>query len=101
MSDYRNDPMRRDEPYDLNAGRGGTSWGWIAGAVLVVILVALAYGVGHTPNQSGTNRMAQNAPLATQPAPAPSGPASSAFAPAPANPANPAPANPAQPQVKP
>ena len=91
MSDY-NDPMRRDEPYDLNAR--SSSWGWIAGAVLVVILVALAFGVGHTPNQSGGNRMAQNTPMTTQPAPAPSGPASTTFAPAP--PANPAPATPGQ-----
>lgn len=99
MSEYRNanDPMRRDEPYDLNA-RGGGASGWIAGAVLVVILLALAFGVGHMPNQSGANRMANNTPMTTQPTPAPSGPASSAYAPAPMNPANPTPANPAPPR---
>lgn len=99
MSEYGNDPMRRDEPYDLNARSGSNTWGWIAGAVLVVILVALAFGVGHTPNQGG-DRMAQNAPM-TRPTPAPGGPASPAFAPAPVNPANPAHASPAQPQPKP
>jgi cell division protein FtsN len=99
MSDYNNDFMRRDEPYDLNARRGSNAWGWIAGAVLVAILVGLAFGVGHTPNQSG-NQMAQNTPM-TQPAPAPSGPASTTFAPGAMNHATPAPANPAQPQPKP
>lgn len=100
MSELNNDPMRRDEPYDLNARGGSSTWGWIAGAVLVAILVAIAFGVGHTPNQSG-NRMAQNSPMITQPTPAPSGPASTTFAPAPVNPATPAPANPARPQAKP
>jgi len=101
MSDYRNDPMRRDEPYDLNAGRGGGTWGWIAGAVFVIVLVAIAFGMGHTPNQSGTSQMANNAPMTTQHAPAPSGPASPMFAPAPINPANPTATSPAQPQPKP
>jgi hypothetical protein len=95
MSEYRNanDPTRRNEPYDLNA-RGGGSAGWIAGAVVVVILLALAFGAGHMPNQSGTDRMANNAPMMTQPAPAPSGPASSSYTPAPMNPENSIPANP-------
>ena len=103
MSDFRNanDPSGRDAPYDLNARSGSAASGWIAAAVLVVILVALAFGVGHAPNQSGSNRMANNSPMTTQPAPAPSGPASSAYAPAPLSPANPAPATPVQPQPKP
>ena len=38
MSDYRdpNDPMYRYEPAD----RTGMSWGWIAGAVFLVIVLA-------------------------------------------------------------
>ena len=62
MSGYynSNDPMRRDSPYDLNAGRDGGAWAWIAGAALVVILVALAFGVHHG-KQGGVN-VAQNNP---------------------------------------
>lgn len=97
MSEFRNsnDPLNRDTPYDLNARRGSGAWGWIAGAVLIAILVGLAFGVGRTPNQ-GTNVASNNAPITgTQPAPAPGGPGSPAYKPAPLNPANPAPANPA------
>jgi hypothetical protein len=97
MSEYRNanDPMGRDTPYDLNAGRGSGAWGWIAGAVLIAILVGLAFGVSRTPNQQGSNVANNNAPITrTQPAPAPGGPGNPAFTPAPLNPANPAPAHP-------
>jgi hypothetical protein len=86
MSDFRNanDPLRRDEPYDLNARSG--AWGWIAGAVVVVILLALAFGIGRGPNQAGTNVASNNSPM-THTAPAPSSPAAPAFKPAPTSPA--------------
>ena len=50
MSDYRdpNDPMYGYEPAD----RTGMSWGWIAGAVFLVIVLAVALGVGHEPTRS-------------------------------------------------
>jgi hypothetical protein len=99
MSEYRNpnDPLGRNTPYDLNAGSDNTAWGWVAGAVFVVLLLALAFGIGHKPNQAGPNTFANNTPPATiQPAPAPSGPASSAYSPTPINPANPAPLSPTQ-----
>jgi hypothetical protein len=99
MSEFRdpNDPLGRDTPYDLNARRDGAGWGWAAGAVVVIILVALAFGIGRNPsNQAGTNVAANNPPL-TQPSPAPSGPAGSAFSPAPMNPSGPAPMNPSGP----
>jgi len=98
MSYYdTNDPNRRDSPYDLNAGRDGGAWAWIAGGALVVILVALAFGMHHAPNQTGPNMAANNPPTTmSQPAAPPSGPASPAFNPTP--PANPvAPAPPAKP----
>ncbi len=97
MSEYRspNDPMGRNSPYDLNARQGG-GWTWIAGAVLVIILVALAFGINHTPNNAGPNVAANNTPTVNRPAPDPSGPASRAFAPSPA-PGAPAPAAPAKP----
>jgi hypothetical protein len=97
MSDYgnANDPFRRDSPYDLNAGRDGGAWVWIAGAALVVILVALALGIHHTPNQAGPNVAQNNPPAMSRTAPPPSSPASPAFTPAPMNPTAPqAPAKP-------
>ena len=54
MSDYRdpNDPMYGYEPPDRTG-----SWGWIAGAAgLVIILVlGLALGVGHGPTRVASN----------------------------------------------
>jgi hypothetical protein len=54
MSDYRdpNDPMYGYEPPD----RTGTSWGWIAGALSMAIILALAFsGVGHGPTRVASN----------------------------------------------
>lgn len=86
MSGYYDDPNRRNSPYDLNAGRDGGAWAWIAGAALVVILLALAFGVNHV-KQNGTNVASNNSPAISRPAAPPAGPASPAFKPAPMNPA--------------
>jgi hypothetical protein len=53
MSDYRDpdDPMYGYEPAD----RTGMSWGWIAGAVFLVIVLAAALGVGHEPTRVASN----------------------------------------------
>jgi hypothetical protein len=65
MSDFRNsDPLHRDpnDPKGGNVGyepanrRDTAGWGWIAGAVFLAILVAIAFGLGHEPN----NRVASN-----------------------------------------
>jgi len=103
MSEYRNpnDQWGRDTAYDLNARSGNAGWGWVAGAVLLVILLALAFGIGRAPNHAGLNMAANNTPTLNQPAPTPSGPASHAYTPAPMNPANPPLLNPAHPQPKP
>ncbi|MFZ2067927.1 MAG: hypothetical protein WAV27_18305 [Xanthobacteraceae bacterium] len=88
MSGYydANDPNRRNSPYDLNTGRDGGAWAWIAGAALVVILLALAFGMNHV-KQNGTNVASNNQPAMSRSAAPPAGPASPAFTPAPMNPA--------------
>jgi hypothetical protein len=103
MSDYRNpnDPSWRDSPYNFNARSGNVASGWIAGGVFLVIVIGLAFGVGHMPNHgnnSPNNTTANNTSMpATQPAP--SGPAGRTYSPTPMSPMespeqNPAPANP-------
>lgn len=92
MSGYYDDPNRRDSPYDLNASRDGGAWVWIAGAALVVILLALAFGMNHT-QQTGPSVAQNNPPAVSRSAP-PAGPASPTFHPAPMNPAHPAAAKP-------
>jgi hypothetical protein len=85
--DYRNpeDPLHRDSAYDPNVRRGNSAWGWVAAAVFVAIVLAVVFGMGHQPNQNGTNTAAnETRPPATQSAP-PSG----TTTPAPANPAPP------------
>jgi hypothetical protein len=85
MSDYRNsefgnDPLRRDPPYDPDARAMNATWGWIAAAVFIVI--------GHEPNtQTAANNVTP--PAATRMAP-PLTPASPTAPPA----ATPAPASP-------
>jgi len=88
MSGYydANDPKQRNSPYDLNAGRDGGAWAWIAGAALVVILLALAFGMNHV-KQNGTNVASNNPPTISRPAAPPSGPASPGYNPTPMNPA--------------
>jgi hypothetical protein len=62
MSDYRNpdfdyrnpeDPFRRDAKMDPDVRAANAAWGWIAAAVFVVAILAVAFGMGH--QQSGTN----------------------------------------------
>jgi hypothetical protein len=86
MSDYRNfdyrntdDPLRRDPVYDPNARPMNATWGWIAAAVFIVVVLAVAFGLGHQPGSLGTNTASNDAtpPAATRMAPpvtpAPSG----------------------------
>jgi hypothetical protein len=99
MSDYRNpnDPLQRDSPYDLNARIGNVASGWVAGGVFLVIVIGLAFGIGHMPNQANHNTNVNNAPPSTV---QPSGPAGRTYSPTPMSPIQ-APAQtpaPAQPQ---
>jgi hypothetical protein len=85
MSDYRNpnDPLQRDSPYDLNVRTGNVASGWIAGGVFLVIVIGLAFGIGHTPNQANHGTTANNT---SPPAVQPSGPASRTYSPTPMSP---------------
>jgi hypothetical protein len=62
MSDYRdpNDPYGNlgYEPADRRSG----GWGWIAGAVFLVIVLALAFGVSREPSRVASN---ESQPAAT------------------------------------
>ena len=51
MSDYRNpnDPMWQGGEYEPTGRSYGAGWGWLAGAVVVVILIAIVFGAGHGP----------------------------------------------------
>jgi len=96
MSDYRNsefgnDPLRRDPPYDPDARAMNATWGWIAAAVFIVVVLAVAFGIGHEPGQSGTSTASNDVtpPAATRMAPplTPASPtAPPAVTPAPATP---------------
>jgi hypothetical protein len=67
MSEYRdpNDPLMRNTAYEP-ASSTYSGWGWIAAAVFLVIVLALAFSIGREPN-----RVAQNdtPPAATHLAP--------------------------------
>ena len=93
MSDYRNsefgnDPLRRDPPYDPDARAMNATWGWIAAAVFIVVVLAVAFGIGHEPNtHTASNNVTP--PAATRMAPplTPASPtAPPAVTPAPATP---------------
>ncbi len=95
MTDYRNpnDPFYRDErrdlSYDPDARSYNATWGWIAGALFLVVILAIAFGVGREPTQTASNEVNPTAPV--QMAPKPTAPAPKPITPAP-NAANPAPA---------
>ena len=58
MSNYgnfdQNDPLRREPPYDPDAKAMNAAWGWIAAAVFLVVVLAVAFGIGHEPGAINT-----------------------------------------------
>ena len=96
MSDYRdpNDPMWRDTPYTARERGYSATWGWVAGAVFLVIVLAIALGVRNEPTQTASNDPAAHTTPAPSSAMKPVSPANPSMArPAPA----PAPTPPAAP----
>ena len=71
--DYRNpeDPFRSDAKPAPNVRAANAAWGWIAAAVFLVVILAVAFGVGHRPGQLGTNTASNDVapPAATLMAP--------------------------------
>jgi hypothetical protein len=99
MSDYRNypnpeDPFPDDPKLDPYVRAPSPAWGWVTAAIFVVIVFAVAFGLGHKPGQIGTNTAANDMtpPAVTHMAPP-------ANAPPPA--ATPAPTTQAAPPVTP
>jgi hypothetical protein len=97
-SDYRdpNDPLRREPPYDPDARAMNATWGWIAAALFLVVVLAVAFGIGHQPGQFNTASNDATPPAATHMAPPPvtmapnpsaTNPGVAPTAPAPATPA--------------
>jgi len=59
MSDYRNfdnrdpnDPLQRDASYSPDPRAMNATWGWIAAAVFLVVVLAVAFGIGHQPTMN-------------------------------------------------
>jgi hypothetical protein len=92
MTDYRNpnDPFYHDQlntrrDYDPDARNYNATWGWIAAALFLVVILAIAFGVGRGPTQTASNETS-TAPVQMAPPAKPATPAT----PAPAQPAPPA-----------
>ena len=86
MTDYRNadsdyrgldDSLANDSDRDADAPATNTVWGWVVGAVFVLVIIAVIFGSEHRQGSSGTNtasnsvtapatsRMAPPAPVPT------------------------------------
>ncbi len=102
MSDYGNydpnDPLRRDPPFDPDAKAMNAAWGWIAAAVFLVVVLAVAFGIGHEPGSINTASNDSTPPAVqhmappVKPTPAPGATTMSPTAPMPITPAPNAPA---------
>ena len=70
MSDYRNpnDPLWRGAEYEPTTRGRDIGWGWIAGVLAIVVVVAIAFGVGRGPTETASN---EASPAATKAPPAP------------------------------
>jgi hypothetical protein len=98
------DPSRRSANMDPDVRAANATWGWVAAAVFVVVMLAVAFGMAHQSGQVGTNTASNDVttpPAATHMAPPVAAPQTNApgtTLAAPISPApNAAPAAPAQP----
>ena len=91
MSDWNSNYDRNNQPpYDPVARDMNATWGWVAAAVFIVIILAVAFGIGHQPGNTNTaSNDINNPPPATRMAPPPVSMAPITPAPAPGAPAQP------------
>jgi hypothetical protein len=107
MSDYRSypnpeDPFPDEPRLDPPVRSPNPAWGWIVAAIFVVIVFAVAFGIGHKPGQFGTDTASNDVtpPAVMHMAPPANAPPQAATAapltqaPAPVTPAPNAPAEP-------
>jgi len=98
MSDYRdpNDPQMRNMGYEPYSAGTKTGWVWLAAAIFFILVLAVAFGVGHEPNRVARNDETPPATQMTPPAalPNPAPPAAPSLVPPPAPAPAPAPNRP-------
>jgi hypothetical protein len=84
MSNYPNPDDQRDSLYHPNARTGNAASGWAAGGILLLIVIGLAFGISHIPNnETPHNTTVNNAP---PPITQPIGPGSRTYSPTPMSP---------------
>ncbi len=109
MSDYQNsdfdpfnpkDPYRRNAKMDPDVRAANAVWGWMAAAIFVVVVLAVAFGMTHQAGQIGTNTASNDItapPAATRMLPPATSPQTTKPGTTLAPPISPAPPAPAQP----
>jgi hypothetical protein len=77
MSDYRspdpNDPYARNDPYVRNSMQSAATWGWIAGGIVLVAILAFVIMSGSDTRMASDNTRppaTTSAPAKPPPAPA-------------------------------
>lgn len=93
-----NDPMWQPREYGPARRSYGSGWGWLAGAVVVLALLAIVFGVSHGPTKTAMNESRPTAGNLAIPAPAArdANPARPGLTPPASTPAQTSPAAPAQ-----
>jgi hypothetical protein len=65
MSDWNSDFDRNNQPpYDPVARDMNATWGWVAAAVFIVVILAVAFGIGHQPGQQTASNDVNSPPAA-------------------------------------
>jgi hypothetical protein len=95
MSENGN-PMWQPGEYGPARRSYGSRWGWLAGALVVLALIAIVFGVSHGPTKTAMNEPRPTAGNLAIPAPAPQDANPARLTPPASNPAQTSPAAPAQ-----
>jgi hypothetical protein len=74
---YSRDPNRLDDPMPLGqdpivpSRRGGSAWGWIAGGILAVLVLAFLFGFGRDDTRTADTGMSRPATTGQMSSPPP------------------------------